>query len=639
MKRKAMALVLAAALLIPAFSGFPSAAKAADAPIQLGDYITMGTYAEGYDDPKPIKWRCVSFDKIIGYDADGNPIIDSTDTVTVPTPGYLPLMLVDTWLCEKEFDTVNMNTTGSHGRGEGRTAYPGNTNGGSNYWGDSTLRCWLNSGEEKVTYTCGNPPTNSNLYQRGREAGFLTNFTEEELAMIKPVTQKAILAKCDYDYLATQADAQIGGAEELPVHSNIDFGGKGLPLSTVIEGYENAYYEYVTDSVFVLDVQQLQNVADNGDVLGERYYSGTYDKSNYKTGWPLFLRTAGGTGAFASCVTVIDPYTPKMFRSPAGFINILIRPAFYLNQITEAEPEPTPTTEPTTEPTTSPTTEPTTEPTTSPTTEPTASPSTEPTTSPTTEPTDSPDPTPTTEPTPTPTPTPTPPPAPAPDDDDDDDDYTPPPKKTSNASKPTPTPTPAPTPEPTPAPTVEQFSDVPEKAWYYGSVDYVLENGLMVGMNDSSFAPEAEITRAMFVTVLYRMSGAPQLSEEALDAPFGDVKGSSWYADAVYWARENGIVQGNTPEEFAPNQGITREQMAVMLYRFAMLGEDDMEPGEALTYSDEAGISSYARQAVSWNAANGLMQGHKNNSFDPSANATRAQAAAIFERLHKNMQE
>ena len=97
MKRKAMALVLAAALLIPAFNGFPSAANAADAPIQLGDYITMGTYAEGYDDPKPIKWRCVSFDKIIGYDADGNPIIDSTDTVTVPTPGYLPLMLVDTW--------------------------------------------------------------------------------------------------------------------------------------------------------------------------------------------------------------------------------------------------------------------------------------------------------------------------------------------------------------------------------------------------------------------------------------------------------------------------------------------------------------------------------------------------------------
>ena len=107
---------------------------------------------------------------------------------------------------------------------------------------------------------------------------------------------------------------------------------------------------------------------------------------------------------------------------------------------------------------------------------------------------------------------------------------------------------------------MEQFSDVPKNAWYYDSVDYVLENGLMVGMNDSSFAPEAEITRAMFVTVLYRMSGAPQLSEEALDAPFGDVKGSSWYADAVYWARENGIVQGNTPEEFSPNQGITREQ-------------------------------------------------------------------------------
>lgn len=618
MKRKAMALVLAAALLIPAFNGFPSAANAADAPIQLGDDIIMGTYVSptSYDDPKPIKWRCVSFDKIAGYDEAGNPIIDSTDTVTVPTPGYLPLMMADNYLCDKQFDVSGEVTTGSHGWDANRQTNSYDTNGGSSYWGDSILRCWLNSGEEKVTYACGNPPSRSKYYQNGREPGFLTNFTEEDLARVKPVTQKTILVKCDYDSLKAQGSDKIGGTAELEVlKASIPLYPNKATLQEAVEGYGDAYYAYFTDTFFVPDIQQLNNVAANGDVLGKDYYHLIHVSNDPTSQWPMLVRTPGGSGNFTSYVMQIDPANPKVSKTTAASENKLVRPAFYLDVTFEAEPEPTPTTEPTTEPTTSPSTEPT------------------------TEPTDSPDPTPTTEPTPTPTPTPTPPPAPAPDDDDDDDDYTPPPKKTSNASKPTPTPTPAPTPEPTPAPTVEQFSDVPKNAWYYDSVDYVLENGLMVGMNDSSFAPEAEITRAMFVTVLYRMSGAPQLSEEALDAPFGDVKGSSWYADAVYWARENGIVQGNTPEEFSPNQGITREQMAVMLYRFAMLGEDDMEPGEALTYSDEAGISSYAREAVSWNAANGLMQGHKNNSFDPSANATRAQAAAIFERLHKNMQQ
>lgn len=240
------------------------------------------------------------------------------------------------------------------------------------------------------------------------------------------------------------------------------------------------------------------------------------------------------------------------------------------------------------------------------------------------------------------------------DDDDDDGDYYRPPAKSpsrpSKTPKPTETPKPAETPAPepssvpSPAPSpaaappvsVEQFSDVSEDAWYYEPVSYVLENSLMVGMTDSEFSPEAEITRAMFVTVLYRMAGEPDLSQEILGYPFRDVEGDSWYANAVYWARLNGIVEGYSPEEFIPHQGITREQMAVMVYRYAKLKQYGTEADTAPAYTDASGISDYAREAVNWNAANALMQGHEDNTFDPSANTTRAQAAVIFEKLHQN---
>lgn len=158
----------------------------------------------------------------------------------------------------------------------------------------------------------------------------------------------------------------------------------------------------------------------------------------------------------------------------------------------------------------------------------------------------------------------------------------------------------------------------------------------MVGMTDTEFAPEADITRAMFVTVLYRMAGEPDLSQENLGYPFQDVEGDSWYANAVYWAKLNGIVEGYSLEEFAPHEGITREQMAVMVYRYGKMKQYGREVGADLSYTNASGISDYAREAVSWNAANDLMRGHEDNAFDPSANTTRAQAATIFEKLHQN---
>lgn len=183
MKRK-LSLFLAGAMAISLLHSV-SLPAAAEAPIALGDYVTMGTY-----DGTPIQWRCVSFEKIVGTDENGNPIMDSTDTVTEPTAGYLPLMLSDTYVCEKEFDVSGQNTDHSHGWGYNRTSHPSVNEGGSNYWGDSTLRCWLNSAEETVTYTCGNPPSSRALYQYGREPGFLTNFTADELAKIRSVHPK-----------------------------------------------------------------------------------------------------------------------------------------------------------------------------------------------------------------------------------------------------------------------------------------------------------------------------------------------------------------------------------------------------------------------------------------------------------------
>lgn len=603
MKRRTVSLLLAAAVLAASlFAGQPVPARAEDGLIGLGEYLTMGEY-----DGTPIRWRCVAFEKVVGTDENGNPIMDSTQTVTEPTAGYLPLMLVNAYICEKEFDLPGNDTSGSHGRGSIRTEKE-NIFGSSNYWGDSNLRCWLNSGETTVTYTCGNPPA-SNNYQRGREPGFLTNFTPEELARIRPATQKTIVAKCDYDYFAAQGGVSVDGTSEFK-GTDKNWSG-GMSLEKALEGYEDAYCVYLTDTVFLPDMKQLENIKKNHEVLGNGYYHLTYIQgvTGIEYAWPIWIRSAGGSDAHAA---QIDSYGDKIFHSPAAYEDIIVRPAFYLNEMPDEEPEPTPT--PTPEPTPTPTPEPT--------------------------------PTPTPEPTPTPTPEPSARPSAAPsgDDDDDDDDgpYRPAPSKPAGvpASTPTPTPTatPAPTetpkPEPTPPPvSVEQFDDVPEDAWYYSSVKNAVEAGLMVGVDDGEFAPEAEITRAMFVTVLYRMAGEPKLLNGEAGRPFADVEGDSWYADAVYWARANGIVEGRSAGEYAPDQGVTREQLAVIVYRFVTWKQGDAPAGGSLPYADQDAISDYAREAVLWNTANGILQGHEDNTFDPQAGTTRAQAAAIFGRL------
>lgn len=162
-------------MLVSLFDGFTIVASSEDAPIKIGDYIQMGTAKTwGVSEKQPILWRCIAFDKIIGEDENGNPIVDPTQTVKTYQEGYLPLITNDLPIpiLNKSFDKEGWNETSSHYRDEDRKY---GYSGGSNYWGDSNIRDYLNSDEECVTYSCGIPASyNSN------DPGFLTNFTNTE---------------------------------------------------------------------------------------------------------------------------------------------------------------------------------------------------------------------------------------------------------------------------------------------------------------------------------------------------------------------------------------------------------------------------------------------------------------------------
>ena len=221
------------------------------AELKIGDYVQMGSY---YDDP--ILWRCVDIDE------NG------------------PLMLSDRILCLKPWDAPGSNVSGSHGRFQGREQV------GSNYWKDSNIRLWLNSGAAAgdIEWSCGNPPSEENVEYNAYadEAGFLHAFTVLEKGVIKSVTQKSLLAAADKD---------VAGAKGSAFHKYNDTiysvsDGK-LVYKSILENYDEAYYEEVEDSVFLLDVKQIQNVFNNTPKLGTWYHIGTLtekavENSDYK---------------------------------------------------------------------------------------------------------------------------------------------------------------------------------------------------------------------------------------------------------------------------------------------------------------------------------------------------------------------
>ena len=177
------------------------------------------------------------------------------------------------------------------------------------------------------------------------------------------------------------------------------------------------------------------------------------------------------------------------------------------------------------------------------------------------------------------------------------------------------------------------FGDVKKRDWFYFSVKFAYDFGLMKGTTEMEFSPDSYVTRAMFVMIIYRMEKEPQ----AGDSVFADVEIGGYYDKAVAWANANGIISGVSKDRFAPNEPITREQMATILYRYAEFKGYDVESNGNTAYSDGESISGYARNAVSWATANLLMKGNADGSFSPKSNTTRAQAAAVFTRMIENL--
>ena len=177
------------------------------------------------------------------------------------------------------------------------------------------------------------------------------------------------------------------------------------------------------------------------------------------------------------------------------------------------------------------------------------------------------------------------------------------------------------------------FTDVNATAWYHSDIDYVVSKNLMNGVEDNAFAPNSPLTRAMLVTILYRADGEPAVNKSI---PFNDVDMGGYYANAVIWAKQNGIVSGHTETEFAPNDNITREQIAAIMHRYAKYKSYDVTVGEntnILSYDDAASISEYAVSAMQYAVGSGLMTGRTDSTLNPKDNTTRAEIAAILHRF------
>lgn len=181
------------------------------------------------------------------------------------------------------------------------------------------------------------------------------------------------------------------------------------------------------------------------------------------------------------------------------------------------------------------------------------------------------------------------------------------------------------------------FADVTKNSWFYAGVRYVYSHGLMKGVNDDSFDPNGATTRGMVITILHRLEGSP-VPEKA--CTFADVKSGSYYEQAVTWGAENSIVNGYSREQFDPDGRITREQMAAILFRYALLKNYDMSPQSDLSgFSDYTKVGSYAIAALSWANGAGLINGTSTTTISPDGTATRAQSATILARFCEQFEE
>ena len=179
---------------------------------------------------------------------------------------------------------------------------------------------------------------------------------------------------------------------------------------------------------------------------------------------------------------------------------------------------------------------------------------------------------------------------------------------------------------------ISKFTDASPTAWYHDGVHWALDKEIMKGTGDTTFAPNGNTTRAMVVTMLWRLEGEPQGTASA----FTDVPADAWYAQAVNWAAETGVVKGISKTTFAPNANVTREQLATILYRYAQTKGQDVSVGEdtnILSYKDATTISDWAMSAMQWACGGGIITGMGDGTLAPGHNATRAQIATMFMRF------
>lgn len=180
------------------------------------------------------------------------------------------------------------------------------------------------------------------------------------------------------------------------------------------------------------------------------------------------------------------------------------------------------------------------------------------------------------------------------------------------------------------------FMDVAEDAWYYEAVKYVYENDLMIGTADDTFAPNSTLSRAMVAQILYNLEGQPTADGEST---FTDASGH-WAANAIAWAQETGVVSGYENNTFRPNQAVTREELAQMLYNYAKYkGYDVTAKGDLAAFSDGSKVSSWAETAMAWANGNKLINGFEDKTLRPGGDSTRAQAASILMNFDLNLVE
>ena len=179
------------------------------------------------------------------------------------------------------------------------------------------------------------------------------------------------------------------------------------------------------------------------------------------------------------------------------------------------------------------------------------------------------------------------------------------------------------------------FSDLDTTKWYHEDVDYVLDNKIMLGTSDTEFDPEGSLTRGMLVTILYRSEGEPATNRSI---PFSDVDMGAYYANAVIWAQQVGIVKGISETEYAPDMEVTREQLATIMFRYAAFkGMDAVTLEENLGFNDASDISDWAVAAMNWGVGKNYIFSRTEGEIAPGVAATRAEIAAFIHRFSKEV--